>query len=563
MEKTQVLAWNGYAAWLLVFGCSLGLFSQTARRGFTWIEQGAEQEQLAVEARSAAAEPSEIEAHVTFDPATRCIIGTARLWFDPPAAARSFALDDDLAVDSVLTGGAAVRLFRRDHRVFLAGSGLKNVLVCFSGRLPLWDAQEKQLVGHAKVPAPSSGADNFLMLQTDSLAFLPSSCLRFARSRVTVHVPACCNCLGSGIRRELPARSGMNAFSFDSIASRGFMLICGDFQRRDRLEGALPLNFFGSPQLDLKSCRDALKMRGVVDFFCRRFGRLIVPELNILLCRAGFQGGISQIGCIVCFFNPDDVGKKLEELERLRRESPVFLHDPRCDCLVHEIAHQWWGGLCSWSRRADGWITEGLAQFSTLLYLHGQLPEEEFTSILERLGSWVERYNGAGKVTENMRLTLIRRDPLCAQAIIYNRSTLILWMLHELLGEEEMISRLRNLLAERQSSGWSTPAFCARMAGNDPLLLGFFDSWVGRADLPAIRCRLSSQGRSVRLAIEQVNGTFVFPLQLVSRSPAGARVRSLIVSREREEFEFLLTDSPLNAGIVRGAAPVRVTLLPE
>jgi hypothetical protein len=356
----------------------------------------------------------------------------------------------------------------------------------------------------------------------------------------------------------------MNAFSFDSIASRGFMLICGNFQRRDRLEGELPVNFFASPGLDMNSCREAKKMRQVVDFFCGRFGRLDVPELNILLCRANFQGGVSQLGCIVCFFNPADAGKNLAALERLRHESPVFLHDPRCDCLIHEIAHQWWGGLCSWSSRADGWITEGLAQFSTLLYLRGQLPEAEFDPILERLGSWVERYAGAGKVTENMRLTLIRRDPLCAQAIIYNRSTLILWMLRELLGEEEMISRLRSLLAERRSSGWSTPAFCTWMAGNDPLLPGFFASWVGRADLPAIRCRLREEGRIVRITIEQVNGPFVFPLRFASQSSAGMQARPLIVSRGHEEFAVPLADAALlQAGIARGCAPVRVTLSSE
>jgi len=564
MGKFQTIARGVGLAWVLFLNCSLVLLSQMAWRGFAWIEPEAEQERPAAETLSADSEADEIEAQILFDPGTRSIIGTAQLRFHSPAGARSFALDDDLTVAAALAPGAKVRLFRREHRVYLVGSSLQGVLVCFSGRLPPWDVQEKQRVGHAKAEAPSAGVDKFLTLQTDCLAFMPCSQLRFSRSRVTVYVPARFNCLGSGIRRELPGPPGIRAFSFDSIASRGFSLTCGDFQLLDRLEGTLPVNFFGSPQLDKNSYRDANKMRGAVDFFGNQFGRLDVPELNILLCRAGFQGGVSQPGCIVCFFNPDDAGKKLAELERLRQKSPVFLHDPRCDCLVHEIAHQWWGGLCSWSKRADCWITEGLAHFSTLLYLRSQLPENEFDPILERMGKWVERHEGAGKVTENIRLTLIQRDPLSAQAIVYNRSALILWMLRELLGEEEMAARLQRLLTERRSACWSTAAFIAWMAGNDPLLQDFFRSWVGRADLPAVRCRISGQGRSIRVAIEQVNDPFVFPLQFVSHSATGKQVRPLTVRREREEYIFLLSDSPpLQVGIIRGYTPVRVTLLSD
>jgi hypothetical protein len=559
MKRFRATARGAGAAVLLFFGCSMALQLHAAGGRFHWIVAEEERGRLVAEARLA--EPDEIEAWIFFDPDTRGIVGTARLCFHSPAGPRSFAFDDGLAIDDVLAPGVTVRLFRRDHRVYLAGDGLQRLLVCFSGLLPPWDVQNKQLASLPEEPA--AGRDRFLTLQSDGLPFIPCSRLRFSRSRVTVFLPARFNCLGSGVMEELAGSPGVRAFFFDTISSRGFSFTCGDFKRLGRVEGSLPVNFYGAPQLERNPCRDEKKIRQTIDFFASRFGRLDVPELNVLFCRAGFHGGVSHPGCIVCFFNPEDAGKRLEELDDLRQESPVFLHDPRCDCLVHEIAHQWWGGLCSGNNCADCWITEGLAQFSTLLYLRGQLPEAELDPIMERMAKWVERHDGVGKVTDSLRLGMVNRDTRSLQAIVYDRAALILWMLRELKGEEKMLARLRDLLTERRYTCWSTPAFIDWMAGNDPLLLGFFSSWIERADLPDIRCSVSSQGQTVHVAVEQVNGPFVFPLQFVSYSAAGKRVRPLVVSREREEYSFLLSeiDSPvLRAGVSRGYVPVRVTL---
>lgn len=560
MERKQAMARRGGAALALVFGCALSLFSQAERRECRWTDDSGEQEEIVAAARSAAAEPGEIEARLLFDPVSRCLIGVARLRFDPGSGARSFALDDSIALASVMATEGPIPVFRRDHRIFLAAGGPQEILVCFSGRLPAWDVQAKQLAGR---PVASSVRDLFLVLQTDCLAFMPGSTLRFSRSRIEVHVPARFQCLGTGARRELPAAPGTRAFEFAGGPSRGFMLVCGDFLRLRRLEGELPVNFFGSPQLDPGCLSRALETGKAAGFFLHRFGRLDVPELNILLCRAGFEGGVSSAGCIVCFFNPDDSGENLPALEGLRRESPVFLHDPRCDCLVHEIAHQWWGGVCSWNRRADCWITEGLAQFSTLLYLRARLKDKEFLPILERQSAWVERYAGAGRVTENARLALIRRDPICAQAVIYNRSTLILWMLREMLGEAEMDTRLRRLLDRKRGIGWGTEEFAGELAGNDPILPGFFGSWVGRADLPLIRCRVRKEKEGIRVRIEQDNGPFVFPLRIVCRSVKGIQDCPLTVSRESEEFTFQLAAAPLAVSIDKNYVPAHIVLEEE
>ena len=67
-----------------------------------------------------------------------------------------------------------------------------------------------------------------------------------------------------------------------------------------------------------------------------------------------------------------------------RKSDPVLEADPlfftnkiNRDVLIHELAHQWWGGVISWETYRDEWITEGGAQFSALLYLESILPKKD------------------------------------------------------------------------------------------------------------------------------------------------------------------------------------------
>src|SRR5260370_20652279 len=104
---------------------------------------------------------------------------------------------------------------------------------------------------------------------------------------------------------------------------------------------------------------------------------------------------------------------------------------------AHEAAHQWWGDLITWKSYRDQWISEGLANYSSLMMLQEKNPVS-FHQIMERYRQeLVENKNGelpkdAGPVTLGMRL-LSSHAPEGYEAISYGRGTWLFHMLRSML----------------------------------------------------------------------------------------------------------------------------------
>jgi len=117
--------------------------------------------------------------------------------------------------------------------------------------------------------------------------------------------------------------------------------------------------------------------------------------------------------------------------------------------LVHETAHQWWGDLVLWKTYHDQWLSEGLANYASLLMLEQQSPEQ-FRQILEKYrndlltknkdGEWLRE---AGPVTLGPRL-FSSHFPAGYEAIAYERGTWLFHMLRSMLHDSEAASRDRS-----------------------------------------------------------------------------------------------------------------------
>jgi len=102
--------------------------------------------------------------------------------------------------------------------------------------------------------------------------------------------------------------------------------------------------------------------------------------------------------------------------------------------LVHETAHQWWGDLVLWKGYRDQWLSEALANYSSLLILEEQNPAQ-FRAVLEKYRRDLlsenkdgEPLRDAGPVTLGLRLES-SHFPNGYDAISYERGT---WLFHML-----------------------------------------------------------------------------------------------------------------------------------
>jgi hypothetical protein len=116
--------------------------------------------------------------------------------------------------------------------------------------------------------------------------------------------------------------------------------------------------------------------------------------------------------------------------------------------LVHETAHQWWGDLVQWKSYRDQWLSEGLANYASLLMLEQQNPAQ-FRQVLEKYRRDLlsknkdgERLRDAGPVTLGQRLES-SHFPGGYEAISYERGTWLFHMLRSMLRDSEALSRSR------------------------------------------------------------------------------------------------------------------------
>ncbi len=180
-----------------------------------------------------------------------------------------------------------------------------------------------------------------------------------------------------------------------------------------------------SPARNAQAVADASAR--AVEFFAHRFG----PYPYSSLALTQMPGDVSQ-GWPSLIFLSSFSFLTPEEKSHLHM-SPVakILSD---NVIAHETAHQWWGDLLSWKSYRDQWLFEALANYSALLLLESESPQQ-FHTVMEkyREGLLVKNKEGspladAGPVTFGTRLNC-SHFPHGYEAISYGRGT---WLFHML-----------------------------------------------------------------------------------------------------------------------------------
>ncbi len=180
-----------------------------------------------------------------------------------------------------------------------------------------------------------------------------------------------------------------------------------------------------SPARNAQAVADASAR--AVEFFAHRFGPY--PYSGLALTQ--MPGDVSQ-GWPSLIFLSSFSFLTPEEKSHLHM-SPVgkILSD---NVIAHETAHQWWGDLLSWKSYRDQWLFEALANYSALLLLESESPQQ-FHAVMERYRDdlLVKNKEGfpladAGPVTFGTRLNC-SHFPQGYEAISYGRGT---WLFHML-----------------------------------------------------------------------------------------------------------------------------------
>lgn len=233
--------------------------------------------------------------------------------------------------------------------------------------------------------------------------------------------------------------------------------------------------------------------------------------------------------------------------EYVPRSGPVTLPRYREYFLAHEIAHQWWGQGVGWETYQDQWLSEGLAQFATILYLRNKFGENVYQRLLRRFVDWAEKKSDWGQITMGSRISFF--DFEAYQAIVYNKASVVLNMLKEILGEELFFRGMQEFFRQYKYGTARSRDFFNVMSGiANQNLEPFFDGWFYSYRLPdvdyAYRVDKTAQGYELVFNFTQREGNFVFPMDVQWEEDKQEVKRQIIVSKANENFVFHLENEP-------------------
>lgn len=229
--------------------------------------------------------------------------------------------------------------------------------------------------------------------------------------------------------------------------------------------------------------------------------------------------------------------------------SPVALLRWREYFLAHEIAHQWWGQGVTWDSYHDQWLSEGLAQFASVLYLKEKYGERAYYAILRKFSSWTKRMTNWGAITMGSRISYFNYEAF--QSIVYDKTTLVLFLLKDYLGQDVFFRALKEFFIQKRFSRAKTGDFIRifeKVSGRD--LKSFFENWFNSYLLPEVSVThsLEKTGEQYRLkfTIVQPKKLFVFPLWVEWKEGGEKKRMKLLIEKSIQDFSFSTSKKPKN-----------------
>ncbi len=252
--------------------------------------------------------------------------------------------------------------------------------------------------------------------------------------------------------------------------------------------------------------------------------------------------------------------------------NPRALRGSAKELLAHEIAHGWWGALVSVKRgynlqplrlvtadaygenANDLWLHEGLATYSSLLYLEGS---EGRGAMLDALKEKRKEYlqSGGGDAIASAEEDYAND---AYHATVYGKGALVLHMLRYVMGDEAFFKAILKYKENYRGRSVTIEDFqnlASEVHGSD--LKWFFDAWVrggGIPDYEVVEARVESndEGYVTRVAIAQRGVEVAMPLEITLHTSEGEVNKKIFLDAKEGEVQFVSRGKPIYVGIDEG-----------
>lgn len=277
-------------------------------------------------------------------------------------------------------------------------------------------------------------------------------------------------------------------------------------------------------------------------------------------------------------FGPYGFGQRLavaetdEETLESYTGAGIILINPRAfaagrdEQLARDVAYQWWGQAVGIKSFDDIWLSQGLAQFSALLYIKDNGNETQFQQAIQAELEKALAFEQAASI-RNAPKQLDDQTP-SYRSVVFNKGALVFNMLRQLMGEDKFDAMLRDYYVKYSGK---TPtleefeSYASKMAGRN--LRSFFGQWVDSTGVPEFRVEYrmlrNKDGFRVPGTVKQELEAFEMPVEVLLRTEAGVERQVLQMKGTSADFDITTKSKPIevlidpDAKIMRSSEELR------
>ena len=152
-----------------------------------------------------------------------------------------------------------------------------------------------------------------------------------------------------------------------------------------------------------------------------------------------------------------------------------------------------------------------------------------------------------GAITMGSRISYFNYEAF--QSIIYDKTTLVLFLLKDYLGQDVFFRALKEFFIQKRYGQAKTSEFIKvfeKVSGMD--LKPFFENWLNSYLLPEVSVTHSVQKVGdlyhLNLKIVQTKTLFVFPLWIEWKEGGEKKRKRLLIERSIQDFSFISSEKP-------------------
>lgn len=255
------------------------------------------------------------------------------------------------------------------------------------------------------------------------------------------------------------------SFSYDRNSFPG-TVIAGPYVATKSTADGIPLTVYMKAADAKFGPEYASAAAKVVEFYASEFGVLPMQHLAIAEIDNQTAGGYTAPGVVALaargFTDPVDI-----------------------DLLAHEISHQWWRCLVSPASPAGAYLEEGLATYSSALYVQYSEGETAFEDRMHTIAIGALTHESVAPIAQAARLQPFTPE---YQSIVFDKGAMVLHMLRWVIGDNAFYATLR---AMAHDYAWKTitSAEFEKLAeeNSKQSLTYFFAQWVDSTGVPQFK----------------------------------------------------------------------------